>query len=148
VGFYDIWRVGRLWTTHTQPFFGSVDFVRDNPGEPRRVDYIMKRYSGHQSVVSIPLHCDCWASRIERGYCERVRLYWCLLQSSTHAPSARRQRHCAHFSAECVMVEIICSDKCPLVCYFPSVHWLAFYCFGTGHSLSSVHVFVYSLYTG
>jgi len=20
--------------THTQPFYGSVDFVRDNPGEP------------------------------------------------------------------------------------------------------------------
>ena len=22
------------WHTHTQPFYGSLDFVRDNPGEP------------------------------------------------------------------------------------------------------------------
>ena len=22
------------WVTHTQPFYGSVEFVRENPGEP------------------------------------------------------------------------------------------------------------------
>jgi len=22
------------WHTHTQPFYSSMDFVRDNPGEP------------------------------------------------------------------------------------------------------------------
>ena len=27
-------RVSRYTHTHTQPFYGSVEFVRENPGEP------------------------------------------------------------------------------------------------------------------
>jgi len=27
-------KYSRINTQHTQPFYGSVDFVRDNPGEP------------------------------------------------------------------------------------------------------------------
>ena len=40
-------------TTHTQPFYGSVEFVRDNPGEPVPEEtFTHYTHRGHQSSLS------------------------------------------------------------------------------------------------
>jgi len=39
--------------THTQPFYGSVEFVRDNPGEPVPEEtFTHYTYRSHQSSLS------------------------------------------------------------------------------------------------
>jgi len=38
--------------THTQPFYGSVEFVRDNPGEPvPKETFTHYTHRGHQSSL-------------------------------------------------------------------------------------------------
>jgi len=39
--------------THTQPFYGSLDFVRDNPGEPVPEEtFTHSHHRGHQLSLS------------------------------------------------------------------------------------------------
>jgi len=39
--------------THTQPFYGSVDFVRDNPGEPVPEETFTHSHSSWSSIIPI-----------------------------------------------------------------------------------------------
>jgi len=39
--------------THTQPFYGSLDFVRDNPGEPVPEETFTHSHSSWSSIISI-----------------------------------------------------------------------------------------------
>ena len=51
-----------LSLTHTQPFYCSLDFVWDNPGEPIPEKNIHSRYHGHQmSLICfiLPVHFTC-----------------------------------------------------------------------------------------
>jgi len=49
-----LWQIAAsLWEIHTQPFYGSVEFVRENPGEPVPEE-TFTHYSlrSHQSSLS------------------------------------------------------------------------------------------------
>jgi len=42
-----------VWSFYTQPFYGSVEFVRDNPGEPVPEEtFTHYTHRGHQSSLS------------------------------------------------------------------------------------------------
>ena len=46
-------RVNMNKTTHTQPFYGSVEFVRENPGEPVPEEtFTHYSHRSHQSSLS------------------------------------------------------------------------------------------------
>ena len=53
--------VGFIWA-HTQPFYGSVEFVRDNPGEPVPEEtFTHYKHRGHQSSLSaFSIYYDTW----------------------------------------------------------------------------------------
>jgi len=42
--------------THTQPFYGSMDFAQDNPGEPVAEDTFTHSHLSWSSVVPYLLH--------------------------------------------------------------------------------------------
>jgi len=42
--------------THTQPFYNSMDFVRDNPGKPVPEEKFTQTYHGHQSSFTCFIH--------------------------------------------------------------------------------------------
>ena len=50
------------WNTHTQPFYGFVEFVRDNPGEPVPEEtFTHFTHHGHQSSLSaFSIYYDTW----------------------------------------------------------------------------------------
>jgi len=42
--------------THTQPFYGSVEFVRDNPGDPVPEETFTHSHSSWSSIIPICFH--------------------------------------------------------------------------------------------
>jgi len=54
---YPVWciviHVAVYTHTHTQPFYGSVDFVRDNPGEPVPEETFTYSHSSRSSIIPI-----------------------------------------------------------------------------------------------
>jgi len=109
--------------THTQPFYGSLEFVRDNPGEPVPEEtFTHYTHRGHQSSLSVfSIYYDTWHpphsihvlySLFPQSLSKFSLVYLLAWYPPLHTPYISSPNHCLLFAAHAHTIATCSATKC------------------------------------